>query len=102
MILGTKIHLAAAKRYWRGWFLLTGEEYSHRVGHRLFWVATDIVGYVWQLQNPTHTKPPFKYATVPEGSTETNIRNNHPAMYNYMKPYNKPDVGMGIEAVKKG
>ena len=47
-------------------------------------------------------KPPFKYATVPEGSTETNIRNNHPAMYNYMKPYNKPDVSMGIEAVKKG
>ncbi|KAL8576689.1 hypothetical protein ACOMHN_025164 [Nucella lapillus] len=56
----------------------------------------------WRLQNPTHTKPPFKYATVPEGSTETNIRNNHPTMYHYMKAYNKPKVNIGIEAVKAG
>ncbi|XP_076437124.1 glutamate receptor ionotropic, NMDA 2B-like [Babylonia areolata] len=56
----------------------------------------------WRLQNPTHTKPPFKYATVPEGSTETNIRNNHPAMYHYMKAYNKPKVDIGIQAVKTG
>ncbi|XP_076458546.1 glutamate receptor ionotropic, NMDA 2B-like [Babylonia areolata] len=72
-------------------FMITKEEYY------------DLSGIQdWRLQNPTHTKPPFKYATVPEGSTETNIRNNHPKMYNYMKHYNKPDVTIGVEAVKSG
>ncbi|KAL8583948.1 hypothetical protein ACOMHN_040681 [Nucella lapillus] len=72
-------------------FMITKEEYY------------DLAGIQdWRLQYPTHMKPPFKYATVPEGSTETNIRNNHPKMYNYMKPYNKPDVTIGVEAVKSG
>ncbi|KAK7112852.1 hypothetical protein V1264_012236 [Littorina saxatilis] len=72
-------------------FMITKEEYY------------DLTGIQdWRLQNPTHMKPPFKYATIPEGSTETNIRNNHPTMYTYMKPYNKPSVGLGIEAVKTG
>ncbi|PVD39222.1 hypothetical protein C0Q70_01850 [Pomacea canaliculata] len=56
----------------------------------------------WRLQKPTQMNPPFKYATVPQGSTETNIRYNHPSMYHYMRPFNKPSVELGIGAVKSG
>ncbi|CAG5131967.1 unnamed protein product [Candidula unifasciata] len=55
-----------------------------------------------RLQNPYTMNPPFKYATVPNGSTEANIRANHKDMYNYMKPYNQPDVDAGIAALKTG
>ncbi|CAG5135589.1 unnamed protein product, partial [Candidula unifasciata] len=55
-----------------------------------------------RLQNPYTEKPPFKYATIPNGSTEANIRANHKEMYNYMKPYNLPDVDAGIAALKQG
>ncbi|BFZ17475.1 hypothetical protein BsWGS_20513 [Bradybaena similaris] len=55
-----------------------------------------------RLQNPYTMNPPFKYATVPNGSTEANIRANHKEMFNYMKPYNQPDVDAGIAALKTG
>ncbi|KAK7489127.1 hypothetical protein BaRGS_00019641 [Batillaria attramentaria] len=72
-------------------FMITKEEYY------------DLSGIQdWRLQNPTHTKPPFKYATITAGSTETNIRNNHPKMFAYMRPLNKATVNQGIEAVKQG
>ena len=55
-----------------------------------------------QLMNPHAHKPPFKFATVPHGSTETNLMNNYPDMYQYMKPYNKTNVEEGVRAVKDG
>ena len=50
--------------------------------------------------NPYASKPPFKFATVPFGSTEANLQKNYPKMYSYMKKYNKSTVERGIEAVK--
>ena len=51
--------------------------------------------------NPTARKPPFKFATVPHGSTETNLMKNFPEMYKYMKPYNKSSVQQGVQGVKE-
>ena len=54
------------------------------------------------MTNPHAHKPPFKFATVPHGSTETNLRNNYPDMWTYMKPYNRSNVVDGVAAVKGG
>ncbi|KAH9494874.1 Glutamate receptor ionotropic, NMDA 2B [Bulinus truncatus] len=72
-------------------FMITKEEYYDLSG---------IQDY--RLQNPYTMNPPFKYATIPNGSTEANIRTNHIDMYNYMKAYNLPDVESGILALKQG
>jgi ionotropic glutamate receptor NMDA 2B len=45
-------------------------------------------------------QPPFKFATVPNGSTEENLRQNHRKMFTYMKKYNKDTVVSGIAALK--
>ena len=55
-----------------------------------------------QLLHPYTHKPPFKYATVPYGSTETNLINNFPEMYEYMRVYNKSTAIEGVRAVKEG
>ena len=55
-----------------------------------------------QLMTPKAHKPPFKFATVPHGSTETNLMNNFPKMYEYMRQYNRSTVQKGIKAVKDG
>ena len=56
----------------------------------------------FQLLNPNEHSPPFKFATVPYGSTESHLMANYPEMYLYMKPYNKSTVHDGIKAVKDG
>ncbi|XP_052790381.1 glutamate receptor ionotropic, NMDA 2B-like [Mya arenaria] len=56
----------------------------------------------WRLMNPTAVSPHFKFATVPGGSTEDNIRMNYPRMHKYMKKYNKTSVPIGIRALKVG
>lgn len=56
----------------------------------------------WRLTNPHSHKPPFKFATVPNGSTEENLRQNHPEMFRYMKKYNQPSVREAVKALKKG
>ena len=66
------------------------------------WWWFEFLGLIFQLKNPHAHKPPFKFATVPHGSTETNLMNNYPEMYLYMKPYNKSDVQQGVKAVKDG
>ncbi|XP_064639795.1 glutamate receptor ionotropic, NMDA 2B-like isoform X2 [Lineus longissimus] len=55
-----------------------------------------------RLKNPYSFKPPFKFATVPNGSTEINLKKNYPDMYSYMKQYNKSKVDEGILATKRG
>ncbi|XP_059165876.1 glutamate receptor ionotropic, NMDA 2B-like [Physella acuta] len=72
-------------------FMITKEE---------FYDLSGIQDY--RLQNPYTMNPPFKYATIPNGSTEANIRSNHIDMYNYMKTYNLPDIKAGITALKQG
>ncbi|KAK3713095.1 hypothetical protein RRG08_036708 [Elysia crispata] len=70
-------------------FMITKEEYYNLSGIKDY-----------RLQKPRSMNPPFKYATIPNGSTEANIRANHKDMYRYMQEYNQPDVDEGIEALK--
>lgn len=56
----------------------------------------------WRLTNPYKHKPrPFKFATVPNGSTEENLRETRPGMYKYMYQYMQPSVPEAIAALKR-
>ena len=55
-----------------------------------------------QLTNPDKHKPPFRFATVPSGATEENIKMNFKHMFKYMRNYNKSTVGEGIKALNNG
>jgi ionotropic glutamate receptor NMDA 2B len=55
-----------------------------------------------QLAYPTTVKPPFRFGTIPFGSTEATLQKFYPTMYNHMKKYNKTVVKEGIEAVHNG
>lgn len=46
--------------------------------------------------------PPFKFGTVPYGSTETNLLTHYPSIYAYMKKYSKANAIEGVKAVKEG
>ncbi|ESP03117.1 hypothetical protein LOTGIDRAFT_137890 [Lottia gigantea] len=71
-------------------FMITKEEYY------------DLSGIQdWRLKNPYATKPPFKFATLPNDTTEINMIKNHPDMARWMRKYNKPTVKLGIAALKK-
>ncbi|CAH8653816.1 unnamed protein product [Schistosoma curassoni] len=56
----------------------------------------------WRLQHPWNVKPPFRFATIPSGATEENIKINFPEMHKYMRKYNKSDVEDGLKAMKSG
>ena len=57
---------------------------------------------IFKLQNAAHLKPPYKFATILHGSTDTNIKLNYRKMHDYMKQYNRTNVTDGIKAVKDG
>ncbi|XP_076458545.1 uncharacterized protein LOC143292240 [Babylonia areolata] len=70
-------------------FMITKEEYY------------DLSGIQdWRLKNPHHRHPPFKYATMPSGATETNIRKNYPELYVHMKKYPQSTVKEAVMALK--
>ena len=52
--------------------------------------------------NPTMIKPNYKFATIPFGSTDTNIKINYPNMHAYMQDFNTPTVDIGVRQVKDG
>ena len=54
------------------------------------------------MANPTAVTPHFKFATLPGGSTEDNIRMKYPRMHRYMQKYNKTSVDAGIRALLAG
>ncbi|XP_076442925.1 uncharacterized protein LOC143281574 [Babylonia areolata] len=54
----------------------------------------------WRLKNPHHRHPPFKYATMPNGSTESNIRKNHKDLYDHMKKYPQYTVKEAVNSLK--
>jgi len=55
-----------------------------------------------QFQHPTEQYPPLKFGTVPNGSTEKNIRSNYPDMHQYMIKYNQRSVEDAISHLKSG
>ncbi|XP_051999437.1 glutamate receptor ionotropic, NMDA 2D-like [Xyrauchen texanus] len=55
-----------------------------------------------KFQHPTEQYPPLKFGTVPNGSTEKNIRSNYPDMHQYMIKYNQKSVEDAISHLKTG
>ncbi|XP_062847826.1 glutamate receptor ionotropic, NMDA 2D [Trichomycterus rosablanca] len=55
-----------------------------------------------KFQHPTEQYPPLKFGTVPNGSTEKNIRSNYPDMHQYMVKYNQKGVEEAITNLKTG
>ncbi|UYV79946.1 GRIN2B [Cordylochernes scorpioides] len=72
-------------------FMITREEF-----HNLKGIDDD------RLKNPWLSDPPFRFGTIPNGSTEAILSKNKHFIYNYMTKYNKQKVEDGIKAIKKG
>ncbi|KAI4822182.1 hypothetical protein KUCAC02_007741 [Chaenocephalus aceratus] len=45
---------------------------------------------------PNDFSPPFRFGTVPNGSTERNIRNNYPEMHAYMTKFHQKNVNEAL------
>ncbi|CDQ78609.1 unnamed protein product [Oncorhynchus mykiss] len=55
-----------------------------------------------QFQKPNAFSPPFRFGTVPNGSTERNIRNNYPEMHQYMTSFHQKNVNEALASLKGG
>ncbi|XP_046894060.1 LOW QUALITY PROTEIN: glutamate receptor ionotropic, NMDA 2A [Hypomesus transpacificus] len=55
-----------------------------------------------KFQNPYAYSPPFRFGTVPNGSTERNIRKNYPDMHQYMIKYHQTGVQDALVSLKTG
>ncbi|KAM3909954.1 LOW QUALITY PROTEIN: glutamate receptor ionotropic, NMDA 2C [Leptodactylus fuscus] len=55
-----------------------------------------------KFQKPQEHYPPFRFGTVPNGSTERNIRTNYPDMHSYMVRYNQRSVEDALGSLKSG
>ncbi|XP_055364503.1 glutamate receptor, ionotropic, N-methyl D-aspartate 2B, genome duplicate b isoform X2 [Betta splendens] len=55
-----------------------------------------------KFQNPNEFSPPFRFGTVPNGSTERNIRNNYRDMHSYMTSFHQKSVDEALYSLKTG
>ncbi|XP_014848697.1 PREDICTED: glutamate receptor ionotropic, NMDA 2C-like, partial [Poecilia mexicana] len=55
-----------------------------------------------KFQKPQEHYPPFRFGTVPNGSTERNIRSNYPDMHTHMMKYNQKGVEEALQSLKTG
>uniref|UniRef100_A0A8C7YRD3 Glutamate receptor n=1 Tax=Oryzias sinensis TaxID=183150 RepID=A0A8C7YRD3_9TELE len=55
-----------------------------------------------KFQSPYSYSPPFRFGTVPNGSTERNIRKNYPDMHQYMTKYHQTGVTDALVSLKTG
>ncbi|KAJ8345206.1 hypothetical protein SKAU_G00293990 [Synaphobranchus kaupii] len=55
-----------------------------------------------KFQRPNDFSPPFRFGTVPNGSTERNIRNNYKEMHSYMVKYHQKNVDEALYSLKSG
>ncbi|XP_074486401.1 glutamate receptor, ionotropic, N-methyl D-aspartate 2B, b isoform X3 [Sebastes fasciatus] len=55
-----------------------------------------------KFQNPNEFSPPFRFGTVPNGSTERNIRNNYRDMHTYMTSFHQKNVDEALYSLKHG
>lgn len=58
--------------------------------------------FLFQFQKPQEHYPPFRFGTVPNGSTERNIRSNYPDMHTHMIKYNQKGVEEALNSLKTG
>lgn len=55
-----------------------------------------------QFQRPQDQYPPFRFGTVPNGSTERNIRSNYRDMHVHMVKFNQRSVEDALSSLKMG
>nr|XP_020452805.1 glutamate receptor ionotropic, NMDA 2B-like isoform X2 [Monopterus albus] len=55
-----------------------------------------------KFQKPNEFSPPFRFGTVPNGSTERNIRNNYRDMHTYMTSFHQKNVDEALYSLKNG
>ncbi|XDV15503.1 hypothetical protein PO909_015577 [Leuciscus waleckii] len=55
-----------------------------------------------KFQHPNDFSPPFRFGTVPNGSTERNIRNNYKEMHSYMTSFHQKNVNEALHSLKTG
>ncbi|XP_067309777.1 glutamate receptor ionotropic, NMDA 2B [Pseudorasbora parva] len=55
-----------------------------------------------KFQRPNDFSPPFRFGTVPNGSTERNIRNNYKEMHSYMIKFHQRNVDEALYSLKTG
>uniref|UniRef100_A0ACB8EK67 Uncharacterized protein n=1 Tax=Sphaerodactylus townsendi TaxID=933632 RepID=A0ACB8EK67_9SAUR len=55
-----------------------------------------------KFQKPQEQYPPFRFGTVPNGSTERNIRSNYHDMHTHMVKYNQRSVEDALISLKMG
>lgn len=55
-----------------------------------------------QFQRPQDQYPPFRFGTVPNGSTERNIRSNYRDMHTHMVKFNQRSVEDALSSLKMG
>ncbi|KAM6473333.1 glutamate receptor ionotropic, NMDA 2C [Liasis olivaceus] len=55
-----------------------------------------------KFQKPQEQYPPFRFGTVPNGSTERNIRSNYHDMHSHMVKYNQRSVEDALVSLKTG
>ncbi|KAG9343052.1 hypothetical protein JZ751_015270, partial [Albula glossodonta] len=55
-----------------------------------------------KFQRPNDFSPPFRFGTVPNGSTERNIRNNYKEMHTYMVKFHQKNVDEALYSLKTG
>uniref|UniRef100_A0A6I8PEY9 Glutamate receptor n=1 Tax=Ornithorhynchus anatinus TaxID=9258 RepID=A0A6I8PEY9_ORNAN len=55
-----------------------------------------------KFQRPQEQYPPFRFGTVPNGSTERNIRSNYRAMHAHMARFNQRSVEEALTSLKMG
>ncbi|XP_060076117.1 glutamate receptor ionotropic, NMDA 2B-like [Ylistrum balloti] len=72
-------------------FMITKDEYYNLSGIK------DV-----RLKQPYSHSPPFRFATVPNGSTEENLRQNHQQMFAYMRQFNQSTVDGALKSLKDG
>ncbi|KAG7264162.1 hypothetical protein CRUP_023456, partial [Coryphaenoides rupestris] len=59
-------------------------------------------GLIFAFQKPNDFSPPFRFGTVPNGSTERNIRNNYRDMHSYMTSFHQKNVDEALLSLKTG
>lgn len=87
-----------------GWLWGDGTCWGHAGDMVGTWTPCDAAPWEppLQFQKPQEQYPPFRFGTVPNGSTERNIRSNYPDMHTHMVKYNQRSVEDALTSLKMG